>query len=416
MMVRRVVIISDLSDPKDGPTNIAVSLAKSVQAAGIDVDYVCGDGGANEALVAAGVNVVPLNQAALDPAKPYESISKGLFNKKIYRALSARIKDHDTDRTIYHVHNWSKILSPSIFLALAPVAARTIITAHDYFVACPNGGFFNYNRRERCELTPLSIQCLTTNCDRRSYSQKMWRVVRASRIRRYLNLPTGGPTILAVHEGMLPYLRRGGFPESRLIVLRNPSIAWTSQRVEAENNKSLLFVGRLDHDKGADMLARAAANAKVGVTFIGDGPLRGQLALQYPQFQYVGWKQKAEIQEYAQKARLAIIPSASRETFSLVAFEAMSSGIPVLLSEFATTAGQIVANGWGFAINPYETGAFSSLIRKLQSDDALVREISLRCWAARADMTSSVHRWSQETIQFYNRLLDNDRAMVASSA
>jgi glycosyltransferase involved in cell wall biosynthesis len=415
-MLRRVVIISDLSDPKDGPTNIAVSLAKSVQAVGIDVDYVCGDAGDNESLIAAGVNVVPLNQCALDPAKPYDSISKGLFNKKIYAALSAHIKDRDTDSTIYHVHNWSKILSPSIFLALAPVAARTIITAHDYFVSCPNGGFFNYKRRERCELTPLSVECLTTNCDRRSYSQKIWRVIRAARIRRYLNLPTGGPTIAAVHEGMLPYLRRGGFPESRLVVLRNPFTAWTAERVEAENNRSLLFVGRLDHDKGADLLARAAARANVGVTFIGDGPLRAQLQLQYPGFHYVGWKQKAEIQDYARNARLAVIPTASRETFSLVAFEAVSSGIPVLLSEFATTASEIVDNGLGFAINPYETQAFSALISKLQSDDTLVREMSLRCWAARTNMASGVHRWSQETIQLYNRLLDNHSTIVPGRA
>jgi glycosyltransferase involved in cell wall biosynthesis len=414
--VRRVVIISDLSDPKDGPSIIANSLAKSVQAAGIDVDYVCGQAGDNESLVAAGVNVVPLNQSALDPAKPYESISRGLFNKKIFAALSAHIKDHDTDCTIYHVHNWSKILSPSIFLALAPVAARTIITAHDYFVACPNGGFFNYNRRELCELTPLSIECLTTNCDRRSYSQKIWRVIRASGIRRYLNLPTGCPTIAAVHEGMLPYLRRAGFPESRLVVLRNPFTAWTAQRVEAENNRSLLFVGRLDHDKGADLLARAAANAKVDVTFIGDGPLRAQLQLRYPEFQYVGWKEKAEIQDYARKARLAVIPSASRETFSLAAFEALSSGIPVVLSEFATTAGQIVDNGLGFAINPYETEAFGALIGKLQSDDALVREVSLRCWAARATIASTVHSRSQETIELYNRLLDKHSVTVAGCA
>lgn len=415
-MVKRVVLIADRSDPRDGPTNIAILLAKTLRRSGISVDYISGDSGENYTLHDIGVKVVPLNQQALDVHRPYESVSRGLFNKKVYAVISNYIRETDDSDTVYHVHNWSKMLSPSVFLALQPVAQRSIITAHDYFLACPNGGFFNYNRQQRCELVPLSADCVCTNCDRRSYGQKIWRVIRASRVRRYLNFVANGPTVVAVHPGMLPYLRRGGLNDSRLVVLRNPCTAWTDQRVEVERNRSLLFVGRLDHDKGADLLASAAAAAGVRVTFIGDGPLRAELEAQYPQFEFAGWQHQEEIGRYAQYARLTVVPSASRETFSLVAFESLSSGIPVLLSEFATTVDQIVDYGFGFAINPYDTGSFSALIGRVCHDDALVREMSLRCWADRASLTSTVDQWSRETIQLYADLTEKPHTDVANCA
>ena len=59
-------------------------------------------------------------------------------------------------------------------------------------------------------------------------------------------------TIVAVHEGMIPLLEKGGVGRRAIRVLRNPVTPWRTQRVVAEQNSDVIFVGRLERDKGVD--------------------------------------------------------------------------------------------------------------------------------------------------------------------
>ncbi len=65
-----------------------------------------------------------------------------------------------------------------------------VYTIHEYFLFCPNGGFYNYQTQKACPLTPMSAQCLTTNCDSRSYPQKLWRVARQAIMQNVAHLPS----------------------------------------------------------------------------------------------------------------------------------------------------------------------------------------------------------------------------------
>src|SRR6266481_8556707 len=104
-------------------------------------------------------------------------------------------------------------------------------------------------------------RCLVANCDRRHYGHKLWRVVRHE-LRRFLfDLTDTLADILVVHDGMVPHLMRAGVPRQRLRVLRNPVLPWRSSRVQAEGNRDVFYVGRVEADKGVDLLARAARRA-----------------------------------------------------------------------------------------------------------------------------------------------------------
>ncbi len=133
-----------------------------------------------------------------------------------------------------------------------------------------------------CERTPLSGACLAANCDKRSYSHKLWRVGRQLAQKRSLIFEGGRPRVLMIHESMREPLRRGGVPDDCLYALPNPVAAWSETRIAAERNRDYLFVGRLDEEKGPDLAARAAQHARVPMTFIGDGPMLPALRAQYP--------------------------------------------------------------------------------------------------------------------------------------
>ena len=48
-------------------------------------------------------------------------------------------------------------MSPKIFKILHDLQVKFVVTAHDYFLACPNGGFYNYSEGRHCNLKPLSL-------------------------------------------------------------------------------------------------------------------------------------------------------------------------------------------------------------------------------------------------------------------
>lgn len=397
----RVVLISDLSEPRDGPSVIALRTAETLVDRHITVDYLCGDFGRNRQLESRGVRLHAVQADDLRSSSFATAVVQGLYNRAAARRLKALVRVHDTPGTLYHVHNWSKILSPSIFDALRPVMDRVILTAHDYFLACPNGGYFHFRQGLPCNEKPLSLACLSANCDRRSRLEKAWRVIRDVERRLMSDLAGSGATVLAVHEGMVPVLQKGGIPGQSIRVLRNPVQPWSKKRVPVEDNSVFLFVGRLEHDKGVLLLAEAAREANVPVTFVGEGALGPEISAIYPEAKLAGFKDRDGLRELAAKARCVVVPTRSRETFSLVAYEALTSGIPVIISDFAATRDEIVAQGVGIACNPYELGDLSRSLAELAKNDDRLEKMSRKGFNERATLALSGEAWDASLLEIY---------------
>jgi len=400
---RRVVLISDLCEPRDGPSVIALRNATMLAERGLLVEYFCGDFGRNEDLARCGVTLHAVGASDLRNSSFAMAVVKGLYNIPAARRLKSLIRSTDTPETLYHVHNWSKILSPSIFDALRPVMDRVVLTAHDYFLACPNGGYFHFQQGLPCTERPLSLSCLGANCDRRSRLEKTWRIVRDVERRFLMDLSASGATVLAVHEGMVPLLERGGIPAHVIKVLRNPVQSWSDKRVRAERNRDFLFVGRLEHDKGVLLLAEAANQAKVPVTFVGEGALASDIATIYPGARIAGFKDRKGLKEVAAETRCLVVPTRSRETFSLVAYEALTSGIPVIISDFAATRDEILEQGVGLSCNPYETGGLSRSLAELSADDDRISQMSFKGFRDREKLALSSMDWERSLLDIYRQ-------------
>jgi glycosyltransferase involved in cell wall biosynthesis len=400
----RVVIINDVSQVRGGATNVALHSAALLGDSGIPVTYFTGDHGLHSEPRLRNADVVAVGgEHILRTALPRAALD-GLYNVSAEQRLAAWIAANDTPGTIYHLHGWSKILSPSVFRALRPVAKRLIVNAHDFFLVCPNGGYFNFRSESPCELRPMSASCLLSSCDRRNYAHKLWRSVRQE-IRRTVFDLASGARVLAVHEGMLPHLERGGIPRARLATLRNPVTPWCPRRIEAERNKVFLFVGRLEEDKGVDLLLAAARDANVRVRVIGSGPLEGKLAGIYPEVEFTGWKSANDMPALVRDARALVMPSRYREPFGLVAFEALASGLPVVVSSFAMIADELSEVGAGISCNPYDRDAFSKALSILASNDELTASMSDLAHANAARFSLSPSEWAQRLVSHYSDAL-----------
>jgi glycosyltransferase involved in cell wall biosynthesis len=404
-LLDQVVVINDLSVAKGGATGIALKSLRLLDERGIRTTLICGDDGSEFSDGAS--EIEPLNGTHIAEAALSHSIIDGLYNRRIAARISRWIEAHDTPGTIYHLHGWSKILSPSVFAALRPVLRRVVVHAHDFFLVCPNGGYFDYQARTPCERSPLSFGCMATNCDRRNRAQKLWRSARQSVRRGLVRFePNQIGAVLAVHDEMLPHLRRGGIRSGCLRVLRNAVESWQGPRVEAERNRNFIFIGRLDFDKGADLLARAGKHAGVPVRFVGAGPLENDIASIYPGSTRLGYLPRAAIVEELRSARVLVMPSRSRETFGLAAFEAMAAGIPVVVPSYAMIAAELAAENFGFAVNPYDLGAMTTILQRLARDDGLVCAMSKTAYMRSGQFAPSSGQWIDQLLGIYGEVLD----------
>lgn len=342
--LRTVLIVGDFADINGGQAKVAIDSARLLAEAGMNVVFFAAAGPVSPALEHPAIRVVCLGQDTLmsNPSR-LDAMLSGIWNARALRALRAEIAALDPARSVLHCHGWAKALSPSVGRALGSGRIPVLYTMHEYFLACPNGGFFDYRRQSICTRRALSIDCITTNCDARHVSHKVWRVVRSAVARQAGRLP-GGLTDVAYISGtqlkaMKPYLP----PSARLHSLPNPVVAG-GPPVEAARNEAFVFVGRLSPEKGGLQFAQAAHAAGVRAVFVGDGPEASAIRAANPNATITGWLPPDEVQAQLARARALVFPSLWYEGQPLVPIEALLRGIPVVCGAWSAAA-EVVRDG-----------------------------------------------------------------------
>jgi glycosyltransferase involved in cell wall biosynthesis len=400
-LIMQVVVINDDCVESGGAAAIALESVHQLVSSGIKVTLLTGDSSTNPELEALDVNVVRLGGRHLIDGHRLFAAGRGLYDHTTRSRLEQWIASNDTSDTVYHLHNWHKFLSPSVFIPLSTVGHRLVLSAHDYFLVCPNGGFFNYPAQQQCDLKPASVACVLTSCDKRHYIHKIWRTARHAVRSVAFSFRSAGATVLALHEGMVPLLTRGGLPADCIRVLRNPVTPWRQKRVVAERNRDVFFVGRLERDKGPQILAQAAQDVDCRVRIIGDGPLRGILSSEHPDLEFLGRRSKAEISDLVRTARCVVVPTPWRETFGLVTMEALTSGIPVIVSEKAFLSEEILEGGFGLTWPTDDVSKLSSQLHRIMQDDDSVASMSQMAFRGARSLANTPESWGHALMQIY---------------
>lgn len=406
MTCERVVIINDFSLARGGATALALLSARLFCARGLPVTLFCGDDASNSTMDGLGIKIVPVGGKPLLEQGKLQAMASGLYNTKAKAALETLIAEHDTPQTIYHVHAWSLILSPSIFSALQVVAPRVIVHSHDQFLACPNGVFYDFQKGASCSRTPLGLSCMTTHCDKRSYIHKGWRVARQALLGRSFGDQYPWGAIAIIHPRMEQRLKTFGYKNSNMVTVRNPVAPFTNQRVKVENNSAFFFVGRMEPDKGVVELARAAQTAGVPLVTIGEGPLTAQFTQEFPAVRQEGWCDKPRLQTLLQSARAVVMPSLFAEPFGMVAIEAQQSGIPVIIPHNAFLADEITNLGLGLSCNIHNSDEFAQTLTKLKDMPATqIKQMSETAFANATPLALDEQAWGDALLDLYTSVL-----------
>jgi glycosyltransferase involved in cell wall biosynthesis len=314
-----------------------------------------------------------------------------MWNWRAETALERLLRRTGGGLGVVHVHSWTKVLSSSIFRAAARVGWPVVVTAHDYFLKCPNGGFFVYPRAELCLRAPLSWECILTHCDSRSRVHKLWRIARQICLEYVLRKGWVQGVIFPsarAAEVMSGYLEE----VKKKWVLENPIAPPRKRaRVKAEANELLIGVGRVAPEKGWDLLGRAAEKVGAQVAVIGDGPWRATLAKRFPLLEFVGWLGEEELEKWWSRARALVCTSLCWETYGLVVREAQQRGVPAIVPK-GTALAELVEDGvTGLAFERGNTEALAECLTRVLQDERLVADMSRAAYERSEKQTVAVY-------------------------
>lgn len=130
-----------------------------------------------------------------------------------------------------------------------------------------------------------------------------------------------------------------------------------------------LYVGRLDEGKGVDSLLRAFASVPGELVVVGTGPSERALrAASPPRVRFLGWLDRDELVPWYAAADAFVFPTRS-DTWGMVLSEAASAGLPLVASEVAGAAWDLIEEGVnGFRVPPDNEKALAAALRRLAED------------------------------------------------
>ena len=405
--LRNIVVIEDYGSIVGGAERVAIETAVALKQEGFRVIFFCAVAPIANVMVDNQVEIVCLNQNALVQEKNrIKGVLRGINNKQAKKRFSALLDTLDPEETVIHIHSWTKALSSVLFPVAKKKGFKVAITVHEYFLVCPNGGFFNFPKKEICQVKPMSLKCLTCNCDARSYPQKLFRVVRQRRQNKNIRKCDNISYIFISEFSKREFLKRyDKIPEDKRYFLTN-MIHFDEHRfrVECEKNDTYLFIGGLTEVKGIRLFCEAITRAGVKAVAIGQGLLYEEMKAQYPNVEFVGWKTKEEMLPYLQKTRCLVFPSIWYETFGLVPMENMAYGIPVICSDLNAASDYVADGENGFVYNGKSIEALVESIERSRNDE-LVQKLSFNAFENFDEEKYSKETYIKNAINIYEELL-----------
>lgn len=376
-----VVLVSDHASVTGGAEMVALTSAVGLVEAGLDVTFVAGSEPRDPRLAEHGFRKIEVLGATgfHQTDNKAAGLRNAIWNKGAAEMMERALAGLDPSRTVVHFHSYLSILSPSVMGAALDAGFPCVLTLHDYGIVCPTSGLYNHRKAKTCPLIPLSPTCILTQCSKRNYLSKLGLVWRSEVLKHRVRATQRLKHAICVSrrngEIVRPFL-----PESlRIHHLRNPYQVPRSERVEAERNEALLFVGRLTSEKDPVRLAAAARRVGSSVVFVGTGPLEAEVKAANPDAVITGWLTQAEVAEWYTRGRANVMTSRWHEGSPLSLTDAAARGVPSVVPATMAGAENVLDGETGYLFPLEDDGMLDERLRQLQDDDA-VRRLSARAY------------------------------------
>jgi glycosyltransferase involved in cell wall biosynthesis len=324
---------------------------------------------------------------------------KTIWNREAYNDITELIKKHKP--LVLHCHNTFPLISPSVYWAAAKQGVPVVQTLHNYRLLCINP--YLYRGRKICEdcIGRSPLRGLFHRCYRNSITASftvslmlMFHRLAGTyrnKITRYIVL-TEFARKKFLEAGVCESAKISVKPNAVMLEESPEGAGKQEQKPESDAAPpTVLYVGRLSPEKGADLLVEAwklgiekfPAGARLLV--FGDGPERTALeeaAEGIVSIKFFGRVSQKEVRESMLSASLLVLPSRCYEMFAVAPIEAMALRLPTLASDSAACGMNITNGETGFVFESGSPRALSDKLCVILSDDRLLKKVGENAYNA----------------------------------
>ncbi len=300
------------------------------------------------------------------------------WNPWMARAARQAVVRFEPD--VVHVHNTFPLISPSIFHAVGPRAAR-VLTLHNYRLFCAAGIPMRNGRVcTACLDTRTPWPALRHGCYRGSRAATLPLALSVGLHRAAGTWKRQVDAFIALSEFQRQRMGEAGLPPDKVHVKPNfypgnPAvIPWRDRQ------PYVVFAGRLTAEKGVTSLLRAWAAwgaAAPELRLVGDGALWPELALRAKGLpvRFLGQLPAAEAQAQIAAARLLVLPSEWFEGFPMVVREAFAFGTPAAVSAIGPLPSIVRAGESGVVFEPANPASLLDSVRAAWEEPDLLERL-----------------------------------------
>jgi glycosyltransferase involved in cell wall biosynthesis len=264
---------------------------------------------------------------------------------KLYKVLQKEKPD------LVHFHNTFPLISPAAYYACRSRRIPVIQSLDNPRLICPAATFYrNGQLCQDCLGKTPPLPGIIHGC---YHGSRLQTAVIASMLTFHRWIKTWQKlidTYLVATEFYKQKFIEAGFPAEKIIVKPHFIQSVPVPGSPEQKGKYVLFIGRLDPEKGIRTMLNAWQNLNIPLIIRGDGQLEQESRgiIQNHQMNSISMIKRLsaiDLAQLIQNARFLIWPSEGYyETFGMVAIECFTQGIPVVGSNIGVMA-EIVKNG-----------------------------------------------------------------------
>jgi len=283
-----------------------------------------------------------------------------------------------------HLHNIYHQISPSILPIFKKYKIPVIMTVHDFALISPSINMFANGKIYAKIIGRHYYRCLFDRCVKKSFWLSL-----ASALEMYFH-----HKILKVYQKnidlficpsqfLAKMLIKAGFKEDKIIVLPNFITSANSSSIDKkENEKYLLYFGRLSAEKGINVLLETMKNLpNINLKIAGTGPeevncLNTIKKYDLKNVALLGYQTADHLLSLISNAYAVVVPSICYENCPLSILESLALGKPIIASDIGGIPELITNNGNGLLVKANNPEALATAIKKLWLDDHLCLSLS----------------------------------------
>jgi glycosyltransferase involved in cell wall biosynthesis len=306
-----------------------------------------------------------------------------LWSSKTVKDIEALIIRFKPD--VIHAHNTTPLISPSLYWVASRMKVPVVQTLHNFRLLCPQALLLRDNKVCEDCVGKIPWRGVVRACYRGSVLQSGVMAAMTSGHRALGTWQNKVSRYIALNEFAKNKYIQGGLPADRISVKPN----FVSVAAQPPVSRSgFLFVGRLSHEKGIQVLMDAMKLVPEGVRLrvVGSGPLEAQVR-GVSGVELVGPLGSEAVYREMRSAQALILPSICFENFPRTIVEAFACGLPVLASDLGPLKGIVAPERTGLL---FEAGDAAALAASLHWAMAHPEDLASMGIAAREEYESKL--------------------------